>query len=330
VVDEKAPVHLKTVLRRLGHTAGLHDGSVPVEGVKLDFIDVRPAIAAYRRMVRDVEFDMCEMAPTTYAIARAHGAPFTALPIFLTRRFHHHGLVVRGDAGIRTPKDLEGRKVGVRAYSVTTGVWTRGILTNEYGLDASRVTWVVDDEEHVTQLKLPGNVMHVPAGRSLAALMAAGEIDAAFTGNAGIGREGAPKPGWEATQSSGTDDLELFPHAHGLEAEWYRRTGTYPFHGLVVVKDEILRAHSWIAKALYVAFDRAKAEWLTALKSGRANSTDDTHYRALIPLVGADPMPYGIEPNRNSIKALLEYSFQQGLLPHRLSIAELFVDPEAF
>ena len=113
-------------------------------------------------MVRDVEFDICEMAPTTYMIARARGAPYIALPIFVMRRFHHGGFVVRPDAGIRCPKDLEGKKVGVRAYSVTTGVWTRGIFVNEYGLDFSKVTWVVDDEEHVATLKLPPNVVHAP------------------------------------------------------------------------------------------------------------------------------------------------------------------------
>jgi 4,5-dihydroxyphthalate decarboxylase len=100
-----------------------------------------PIIAAFRRMVRDLEFDVCEMAPTTYMIARTRGAPYTALPIFLMRRFHHGGFVVRPDANIRAPKDLEGKKVGVRAYSVTTGVWTRGIFVNEYGLDSSKVTW---------------------------------------------------------------------------------------------------------------------------------------------------------------------------------------------
>jgi len=330
VADAKTAVHLKTVLRRLGHTAGLHGGSVPINGVKLDFIDVKPAIAAYRRMVRDVEFDMCEMAPTTYAIARAHGAPFTALPIFLTRSFHHHGLVVHDDTAIGTPKDLEGKMVGVRAYSVTTGVWTRGILANEYGLDVSRVTWVVDDEEHVTQMKLPGNVTHVPAGRSLAGMMAAREIDAAFSGNAGIGREGAPKPGWEAAPAMSAGYRDLFPDAQALEAEWYRRTGIYPFHGLIAVKDDVLRTHPWIAKALYVAFDRAKAEWLAALRSGLANSPDDRNYFARISLVGADPLPYGIVPNRPSIEALLAYSYQQGLLPRRMSIGDLFVDPESF
>src|SRR5213079_248913 len=123
-------------------------------------------------------------------IARALGAPFVAIPVVVMRRFHHGGFVVRPDSGIKAPKDLEGKKVGVRAYSVTTGVWTRGILIDEYGLDSSKVTWVVDDEEHVTQLKLPANVIHAPPGRSLAAMMADGEIQAGFDANAGIGRAG--------------------------------------------------------------------------------------------------------------------------------------------
>jgi 4,5-dihydroxyphthalate decarboxylase len=320
-------VHLKTVLRRFRHTAGINDRQIAVDGVTLDFIDVTPSIAAYRRMVRHVEFDLCELAPTTYYIARAHGAPFKALPIFLTRQFHHHGLVTRRDTGINTPKDLEGKKVGVRAYSVTTGVWTRGILTNEYGLDASKVTWVVDDEEHVTQLTLPPNVVHVPEGKSLAGMMAAGEIDAGFTGNAGIGREGPPKPGWEAKRPATGDYLELFPDAQQREAEWYRRTGIYPFHGVMVIKDDILHAHPWIATSLCEAFTKAKAQWLPALQSGSASSADDKTYREFIPLVGNDPLPYGISANRASIEALIDYSVQQGLMPRRLSVDELFVDP---
>ena len=158
---------LKIAIGTYGHTAAIKDGSVPIEGVDADMIEVKPIIAAFRRMVRDVEFDICEMAPTTYMIARALGAPYIALPIFVMRRFHHGGFVVRPDANIRQPKDLEGKKVGVRAYSVTTGVWTRGIFVNEYGLDSSKVTWVVDDEEHVTSLKLPPNVIHAPEGKSL-------------------------------------------------------------------------------------------------------------------------------------------------------------------
>ena len=111
--------------------------------------------------------------------------------------------MVRPDAGIRAPKDLEGKKVGVRAYSVTTGVWTRGIFVNEYGLDSSKVTWVVDDEEHVTTLELPPNVVHAPEGKTLQSMMASGEIEAGFTGPAGIGRAGPPIGKWDMNAPTG-------------------------------------------------------------------------------------------------------------------------------
>ena len=207
-----AKVPLKIAVATSGHTAAVKDGTVPIEGVEANFVEVVPIIAAFRRMVRDVEFDVCEMAPTTYLIARARGAPYIALPIFVMRRFHHGGFVVRPDAGITMPKDLEGKHVGVRAYSVTTGVWTRGIFTNEYGLDASKVTWVVDDEEHVTTLKLPDNVIHAPPGKSLASMMASGELQAGFTGPAGIGRAGAPTANWEqGGQTPAQNYPELIP-----------------------------------------------------------------------------------------------------------------------
>lgn len=141
-------VRLKLAIAEHPHTSAIRNGSIPIEGVDAEFVTVQPQIGAFRRMVRDVEFDVCELAPTTYIIARAYGAPFVGLPIFVVRRFHHGGLLVRPDAGIKTPRDLEGKKVGVRAYSVTTGVWTRQVLIDEFGLDSSKVTWVVDDEEH--------------------------------------------------------------------------------------------------------------------------------------------------------------------------------------
>ncbi len=326
-----APLPLKIAIATYGHTAALKDGSVAIEGVAPDFVEVKPIIAAFRRMVRDVEFDVCEMASTTYFIARALGAPFRALPVFLMRRFHHGGLVCRADAGIREPRDLEGRKVGVRAYSVTTGVWTRGVLVNEYGLDSSRVTWVVDDEEHVTQLRLPPNVVHAPPGRSLASLMASGEIQAGFTARAGIGREGPPQAGWENGGKQPATDAyqELFEDAPRLEAEWFRRTGIYPMHGLVVVKDKLLAEHPWLAGSLFTAFSAAKARYLARLSSGAANGADDERYRRLATLVGDDPLPYGLASNRPAIEALITYARQQGLMPRGLAPDELFVNPAA-
>jgi 4,5-dihydroxyphthalate decarboxylase len=318
---------LTTALRTHGHTAALKSGEVPVRGATLSYIAGDPQILAFRRMVRDLAYDVCELAPTTYIIAKAYGAPFTAIPIFFERRFHHAGLLVRDDAGIRQPKDLEGKKVGVRAYSVTTGVWTRGILVNEYGLDSSKVTWVVDDEEHVTQFKLPPNVEHVPEGKSLASMMASGEIQAGFAANAGIGREGPPTAGWQAKERTETSNYrELFPDPDSLGAEWYRRTGIYPMHSTLVIKDEILNANPWLAKALFDAFQESKQRYLTRLHKGKADSSNDRRYLKQMKVVGEDPLPYGLDLNRRSIETLVLYAFQQGLIPRMLKLDELFIN----
>lgn len=319
-------VHLKLAIAEHPHTSAIRSGAIPIEGVDAEFITVQPQIGAFRRMVRDVEFDVCELAPTTYIIARAYGAPFVALPIFVVRRFHHAGLLVRPDAGIRSPKDLEGKKVGVRAYSVTTGVWTRQVLIDEFGLDASKVTWVVDDEEHVTQLKLPPNVIHAPQGTSLADMMARGELAAGFAAAAGIGRTGAPTGGWKEVEA---DYPDLLPNAAELEADYYQRTGIYPMHGTIVVKDAVLAEHPWVAKSLFNAFAQAKKDWLARLDAGEADSAGDKKYQQLRKIVGHNPLPYGIEENRKTIEALEQTAFKQGLTPRRMSMHELFVDPQA-
>src|SRR5262249_6613284 len=272
-------LRLKIAIASYGHTKDVKSGAAAIAGVAPDFVEVVPIIGAFRRMVRDLEFDVCEMAPTTYMIARALGAPFIALPVFLMRRFHHGGFVVRPDSGIKSPKDLEGKQVGVRAYSVTTGVWTRGIFVNEYGLDSSKVAWVVDDEEHVTSLKLPPNVVHAPEGKSLASMMAAGELQAAFSGPAGIGRAGPPTGAWEQrAQASSVSYPELIPNVAQTEADWFKRSGIYPIHGSVVVKTEVLDKHPWVAKSLYDAFVAAKQMYMDKLKRGEGDSSDDKKY----------------------------------------------------
>ena len=317
-------VHLKIAIADHPHTLAIKSGEIPIEGVDVEFVTVKPQIGAFRRMVRDIEFDVCEIAPTTYIIARAYGKPFIALPIFVVRRFHHSGMLVRPDAGIKTPKDLEGKRVGVRAYSVTTGVWIRQVFINEYGLDNSKVTWVVDDEEHVTELSLPSNVIHAPNGRSLADMIATGDLDAGVEAAAGIGRTGAPTGGWQEVEANYPD---LMPDAEAAEADYFARTGVYPMHGTIVVKDSVLEAHPWVAKSLNDAFTRAKEEWLAKLDSGEATGAGADKYRALQKIVGPDPLPYGIEENRATIEALEKTAFDQGLTPRRMSMDELFVDP---
>lgn len=303
------------------HTRRLLTGEVEIEGVEPNFIRVVPQIGAFRRMVRNLEFDVCELAPTTYIIARAYGVPIVALPIFVMRRFHHGGFLVRPDAGIRHPKDLEGKRAGVRAWSVTTGVWTRGIFISDYGLDVSKVNWVVDDEEHVREMPLPPYVSHTPDGTSLADMMETGAIQAGFAANAGVGRAGSPTGGWKEVEANYP---ELFPNVEELEAEWFRKTGIYPMHGTIVVKDAILKEHPCLARSLNDAFIRAKEAWLADLAAGTAT---DKKYQALAKIVGDDPLPYGMEANLPTMRALEETAFLQGLTPRRFEMAEIFVDP---
>jgi 4,5-dihydroxyphthalate decarboxylase len=320
--------NLKIAIGTYGHTRALKWGDVRIEGIDPAFVEVVPIIGAFRRMVRDVEFDICEMAPTTYMIARALGAPYIALPIFLMRRFHHGGFVVRPDAGIRVPKDLEGKSVGVRAYSVTTGVWTRGIFVNEYGLDSAKVTWVVDDEEHVTTLKLPPNVVHAPEGKSLQSMMKTGEIQAGFTGPAGVGRAGPPISGWDkASAAAAAADTypELIANVEQVEADWFRRSGIYPIHGLIVVKDGHIKSYPWLARSLMDTFVAAKKPYLEELQRGHGDSPEDKRYRNFLSLM-SDPLPYGMTPNRPSIEALITYSLQQKLIPSRPQLDRVFVD----
>ena len=315
---------LKIAIADYPHTMALKDGRIPIAGVDADFVTVVPQIGAFRRMVRDLEFDVCELAPTTYLIARAYGAPFVALPIFVMRRFHHGGFLVRPDANIRHPRDLEGKRVGVRAWSVTTGVWTRAILMEDYGVDCSKITWVVDDEEHVTKMRLPSNVIHAQ-GKSLIDMMASGDLVAAFDGNAGIGRSGSPTGGWK--QAEAQTYPELFPYVASLEAAWFHRTGIYPMHGTIVVKEQAIADNPDLPRALFDAFSQAKNDWLVDLRSGEANTAVDRKYRDLAAVVG-DPMPYGMAENMPTIEALMRTSLAQQLTPRALTLDEAFVDPQ--
>jgi 4,5-dihydroxyphthalate decarboxylase len=177
----------------------------------------------------------------------------------------------------------------------------------------------------VTQLQLPSNVVRTAPGRSLAEMMADGELAAGFHGNAGVGRSGSPTSGWKTVEAHYPD---LFPNAEALEADWYRRTGIYPMHGTIVVKDSILAAHPWVAQSLYQAFSRAKNEWLARLDAGPAQHASDKKYSKLREIVGADPLPYGMQANLKTIQALIDTAHKQQLTPRKMTVDELFVDPE--
>src|SRR5262249_47351996 len=162
-----------------------------------------------------------------------------------------------------------------------------------------------------------------------AGMMASGELQAGFTGPAGIGRAGPPAGNWEqGGQKPAQHYPELIADAEMVEADWYRRTGIYPIHGTLVVKTDVLNKHPWVGRALYDAFIKAKAPYLARLKRGEGETPTDLRYRALMPLVG-DPLPYGMRANRASIEALMTYALQQKLIPERMPLEQAFFDPEA-
>jgi 4,5-dihydroxyphthalate decarboxylase len=301
------------------HGQALLDGRVPVEGYETAPVRVRPIIGAYRRMIRDLEFDVCELAPTSYLMARQEGIRLTGIPVFLNRRFHHGDIQCAAGSGIRVPADLEGRRVGVRAYTVTTGVWVRGVLQEQYGVDVEKITWVVDDDDHI-EGRTPANVERVTDGRSLGELLRAGEIDAAFTGNAGTGRAGAPAAGWtaaaEPAATGGSGDAAdsgpypLFADADVLGADWYLRTSIYPLHSVVALRSELVEREPGLATALYAALAESKRRQVAT----DPEWTEVPRFARQARQIGGDPIPYGIGANEASLRALVRYSREQGLL----------------
>jgi 4,5-dihydroxyphthalate decarboxylase len=324
-------LRLTAAVRSHGGALPLLRGDIAMHGLQLDQIKVEPQIAAYRRMVRDLAFDVCELAPTTYLCAKAFHKQFTAIPVFLTRDFHHRSVVCNVASGIKEPRDLIGKKFGVRAYTVTTGVWTRGILESEYGVDPARVTWYTDDEEHVTEWVPPSNVVRLPPGESLAAMIAAGQLDAALSGAAGIGRSGPPTANWEAAAAravaapTAAQLVPLFPNARALEVEWYQRTGILPMHGLIVIKNAVLAEHPWVAPELLRAFEASKALHLQRLAAAGPSTADDRLMLENQGLIGGgDPLPFGLAANRPTIEALIQYAYSQKIIPALIRPEEVF------
>lgn len=304
------PLRLRTVTRTQGANAALKDGTVAPLGVTLDFEEVDPLIRAFRRMVRELEYDVCELAFTTYLCAREHGKRFTALPIFLVRGFHHGAILCNPRAGVSVPKDLEGKRVGVnRGYTVTTGVWARGILADEHGVDLDRVTWVLSGDEHVAEYRPPANVVPIEPGKDLAQMLVSGEIAAAI----GI-------------DVRHPDVVPLISDAAEAGFAALRRTGHYPINHLVVVKDELLQASPELAAAVFDAFADAKRIYVDRLRAdalGAPTPTDAMHRRVL-EVTGGDPLPYGIAPNLATIEELIDHAVSQGILARRPAVESLF------
>jgi 4,5-dihydroxyphthalate decarboxylase len=301
---------LKTVFRPLGHTEALWQGTVRPKHFEIEYEDVPVLIQAFRRMVRGLEFDVCELAFTTYVCAKAYGKAFTAIPVFPARVFHHGAILYNTKSDVRVPKDLEGKRVGVhRGYTVTTGVWARSILQHEYGVDLKTITWLLSGDEHVEEFRSPANVVPVEKGKKLEEMVASCEIPAAIN-----------------IELDHPDVKPLIPRPTEAGFNALRSRGHYPINHTVVVKDELLRAHPDLGKDLFNAFVEAKRPYVERLRNGKlASSTKtDQTYKRVMEITGTDPLPYGIEPNREMIDAVIRYATEQGILTRSFSMEELF------
>jgi 4,5-dihydroxyphthalate decarboxylase len=230
-------VTLRAALGKSPLVRALKQGAVASDRIGFDFVEVDPVTRAFRRMTRAMEFDLCEIALTTHAQAHAYGKPITALSVVLLRGLHHGALICRRDSPLRGPADLVGRRIGVRAWSQTTGVWVRGILQDEYGIAPDTMTWVTEEDAHVQEFVDPPFVQRIANGQQLPAMLLSGEIDAGI----------ALTVDTEQVRS-------VIPNADTVAAEWSRKTGVFPINHVVVVKDALLAAHPWLAGELMRLF----------------------------------------------------------------------------
>ena len=292
-MNGKAAPALRIVLGNYPHTLSLKRGDIASDAVRLDFVDVNPTHLAFKPMVRELAFDVSEMAIVTFLMAKAYGKPLALLPAVMLGRFQHHCMLYNAERGALTPQTLAGRRVGVRAYSQTTGVWLRGILANDHGVDLDAVRWVTFEDAHVAEYRDPPQIERGAGGKELSDMLLAGEIDAAIYG--------AELPGDPRLKS-------VIPEPEAAAQAWYRKHGVTPVNHLVAVKTDLLRSQP-----------RAVAEVYRLLVAAK---------RAAPAPAGIDPAPFGIAANRPALELIIDYCLQQRMIPRRFSVDELFADVE--
>ncbi len=305
-------------------TEALRTGVVRPEGIELIYVPIQSPPEIFARMVATECFDVSEMSLSLYFIRRIRGDfPFVALPVFPSRMFRHGFIFVNTHSGIQSPKDLEGKRIGVPEYSQTAAVWIRGILQHEYGVDLSGVQWYTGGVNGIGRpdplVQWPNRPIRIERvfDRTLNDMLVAGEIDALI---------GARIP-----KALGRDPRvrRLFPNYRELEREYYRRTGIFPIMHTVVIREAVYRAHPWIAHSLYKAFVAAKEWCLEQMRfSGALRYTLPWLHAELeetVAVLGPDPWPYGLEPNRKVLETLMQYLLDQGFIDRTVPVEDLFV-----
>jgi 4,5-dihydroxyphthalate decarboxylase len=317
------PVPITLACSHYDRTEALRDGSVRVEGVELNYLDL-PIEEIFFRTAKFQEFDAAEMSLSSYVLSLNGTSPFIAIPVFPSRAFRHSGIYVNSDAGIDAPGDLAGKRVGIAEYQLTANVWIRGILEEHYGVPATAMTY------HTGGLHSPGRVekmkVELPAGieispigagQTLAGMLVDGEIDAIFSPR-------TPQP----LLQGDTRVRRLFGDYASEEASYHARTGVFPIMHVVVLRREVYEQNRWLARELFKAFEQARRQVMDTIDETAA-------MRFMLPwlpeevrrtreVLGHDYWPYGVQDNETTLRAFLRYSHAQGLANRVHEPADLF------
>jgi 4,5-dihydroxyphthalate decarboxylase len=314
---------LSVAIGNYDRARALFDGSVQIDGVDPVFMTLPPEEIFFRAF-RTMDFDICELSMSSFAVKTAHGdCPYVGVPAFVSRAFRHNSIYVRTDR-IKSPADLKGKRIGLPEYQLTACVWARIILEDDHGIKPSDVIWVrggIDDPwrpEKIT-IALPSGVRleNAPAGKTISELLETGDIDAFIAPRVpNLAGKADPRIGW------------LFPDPIAAGRDYYRRTGIFPIMHVTGVRRTLVDAHPWLPAAVLKAFGEAKAKCLEELEDTATSKCTlpfvEEQLRAARDLMGHDFWSYGLAKNRKVLETFLRHHHAQGLSPRLLTPEELF------
>jgi 4,5-dihydroxyphthalate decarboxylase len=292
VYPRSGPVTLRTNLADSGLSRALRDGEIRSDLVRLDFCGPKQAHEGFKPMVREGAFDAGELAIVTYLQALSYAKPLVILPAVVMGRQQHQCILYNAGRGVLAPKDVEGRRIGIRSYTQTTGVWIRGILHHEYGVNLDRVTWTCTDDSHLAEHRDPRTVERLPSGSKLEQMLVDGAIDGAILG--------ADLPDEPRVR-------HWIPNPHQAAREWSHKYGLIPINHLFAVDKALSETRPDVVHEIY--------RMLSASKRAAPR-----------PQNGIDPLPFGVENNRKALEMIIGYSFEQQIIPRRFAVDELFDD----
>ncbi len=286
-------ITLRTTLDDYPHTAPIKTGEIASERIDFDWVPVKPIAQSFKAMVREQARDVNELAIVTYLQAKVYGKPIVLLPVTMLGRFQHHTMLYNTERGVVRPADLPGRRLGMRAYTQTTGAWVRGILGREYGIDLNKAHWVTFEDAHCAEYSDPPGIERAPAGKEITKMLIDGELDAAIFGG-------------QMPTDPRLQSVVQNPHEEALK--WYAKYGAVPINHMVVVTEKLAREHPDAVRELY-----------RMLKEGKQ--------RHGMPKPGEpDLRPFGIDAVRPSLEMIIDFALEQKLIPRRFSVDELFDD----